>query len=127
MAHLPPAINGTEQRLDVLIDEIRGMRADLAARPALSDEQFYDRLRAYEASLKEPHPIPAEPVAVKLKEPALRPVVEQGDDGGNLQPRPVLRNLPPLSDEAGAAMVRALDDGRPKAQPQPIRTTKGKR
>jgi hypothetical protein len=32
--HIPPAVNGTEARLDALIDEVRALRDDLARRGA---------------------------------------------------------------------------------------------
>lgn len=34
MATLPPAVNGTEQRLDALLVELRALRQEIAQRPA---------------------------------------------------------------------------------------------
>jgi hypothetical protein len=103
---LPSPINGTEQYLQAVHQELVGLRADLAADRA-------ERIAVAAAARKAAEPAPAPAVQipapteqlVELKEPAeILPVHAD---------RP---NLPPLSDEAGKAMARALDDGRPKAK-----------
>lgn len=58
-----PAANGTDQRLDLLIDEIRGLRADLAAR---GEPAWSEPIEGETVELREP----GEPGAVGATAPA---------------------------------------------------------
>jgi hypothetical protein len=51
-----PALSGTDQRLDALIDEIRGLRSDLAKAPAIPEPEENDQIE-----LREPEPPAAKP------------------------------------------------------------------
>lgn len=52
MPQLPPAINGTEQRLDVVIDELRALRADVDT--LIQSQERPKPITTHEVVLQEP-------------------------------------------------------------------------
>lgn len=118
MASLPPhPINGTEQYLEAVLEELQGLRADLAIERAERAKAIarQEMQAAAQPIINNAATIPdVDPTTtVELKEPQ---AISLENPTGGATVRVPMGNLPPLSDEAGNAMARALDDGRPKTK-----------